>query len=146
VDFHSIQSLSGRTGCKVPELQFAEGVLERLHGSGDVQYDERAYLFMLAAIEYLQGKLDKRRHVTGQELAWACRDLALERFGLVSRTVLECWGVRLTADFGRIVFALVEVGLLSAQPEDNIEAFSGVYDFAAAFDEGYRIGTTLERH
>jgi len=121
----------------VPELQFAEGVLARLHARGGTRYDERAYLFVLSGIEYLQARLDARRHVTGQELAWACRDLALDRFGLVARTVLECWGVRATADFGRIVFALVEVGLLSTQPGDREEDFHDVFDFERALDESY---------
>lgn len=115
------------------ELQFADGVLARLRARGGVQYDERAYLFVLAAIEYLQQKLDARRHVTGAELAWACRDLALERFGLLSQTVFEYWGVTMTADFGRLVYALVDIGLLSTQPGDREEDFHGVFDFTAAF-------------
>ncbi len=121
----------------VPELQFAEGVLARLHARGGTRYNERAYLFVLSGIEYLQSRFDARRHVTGHELAWACRDLALERFGLLARTVLECWGVRQTADFGRIVFALVDVGLLSTQPGDREEDFHDVYDFVRALDESY---------
>jgi uncharacterized repeat protein (TIGR04138 family) len=123
----------------MPELQFADGVLARLQAHGEVRYDERAYLFVLAAIEYLQQRLDARRHVTGQELAWACRDLALERFGLVARTVLDCWNVRQTADWGRIVFALVEVGLLSTQPGDRETDFHHVYDFGRAFDDTYAV-------
>jgi uncharacterized repeat protein (TIGR04138 family) len=121
----------------VPELQFADGVLARLHARGGTRYDERAYLFVLAGIEFLQNRLDARRHVTGQELSWACRDLALERFGLVARTVLDCWGVRETADFGRIVYALVDIELLSTQEGDRETDFHQVYDFASAFDECY---------
>ena len=121
------------------DLQFAEGVLARLHARGGKRYDERAYLFVLAGIEYLQSKLDVRRHVTGAELAWACRDLALERYGLLSQTVLDCWGVQSTGDFGQIVFALVDISLLSTQPGDRVEDFVGVYDFGVAFDAGYEI-------
>jgi uncharacterized repeat protein (TIGR04138 family) len=117
------------------DLQFADGVLARIHACGGTPYDERAYLFVLAGIEYLQGKLDVRRHVSGAELAWACRDLARERFGLLARSVLDCWDVRTTADFGAIVFALVEIELLSTQPGDKVEDFAGVYDFASAFDD-----------
>lgn len=120
----------------MPELQFADGVLARLHAHGERRYDERAYLFMLAAIEHIQTTLPVRRHVSGQELAWGCRDLALARFGLLARTVLDCWSVRSTADFGHLVYAMVEVGLLSTQPGDTIEDFSEVYDFKSAFDEG----------
>lgn len=124
----------------MPELQFADGLLARLHARSGTRYDERAYLFVLAAIEFLQSRLDARRHVTGQELAWACRDLALERFGVMARTVFDCWRVRQTGDFGQIVFALVDVGLLSTQPGDRIEDFDAVYDFVRAFDESYSVG------
>lgn len=123
------------------ELQFADGVLARIRASAGSRYDERAYLFVLSAIEFLQLTLDVRRHVTGVELAWGCRDLALERFGLLSRTVLDCWGITCTADFGRIVYTLVEIGLLSTQPGDREEEFHGVYDFVAAFDSSYVIRT-----
>ena len=121
------------------DLQFADGVLARIHAVSGKRYDERAYLFVLAAIEFLQSRLDARRHVSGAELAWACRDLALERFGLLSRTVLDCWGIQSTADFGRIVFALVEVDLLSTQPGDRVEDFADVYEFESALDDGYVI-------
>ena len=122
-----------------PDLQFADGVLARIHACGGKQFDERAYLFVLAGIEFLQSKLDVRRHVSGAELAWACRDLARERFGLLARSVLDCWGVRSTADIGAIVFALVEIELLSTQPGDKVEDFAGVFEFESAFDESYQI-------
>src|SRR5690606_18490866 len=135
---------SARIGVSVPELQFSAGILERLHATCGTRYDERAFVFVLEAIEYLQNRLDQRRHVSGAELSWACRDLALERFGLIARTVLECWGVKSTADWGRIVFAMIEVQLLSAQPGDRIEDFDDVYDFPRAFDETYSMSWAPE--
>lgn len=123
----------------MPELQFADGVLARLHEAGPRKFDERAYLFVLSSIEFLQRRLDQRRHVSGTELTWACRDYALQQFGLLSRTVLKHWGVADTADFGHIVFALVDIGLLSTQPNDTIDDFENVYDFTQAFDENYPI-------
>jgi uncharacterized repeat protein (TIGR04138 family) len=117
-------------------LRFAGDVLARLRQRGD-SYDERAYLFVLASIEFLQGKLTERRHVTGPEVTHACREFALEQYGLMARSVLEHWGIRGTEDFGRIVYALVEVGVLVTQPGDKVEDFHGVYGFEQAFDEGY---------
>ena len=122
------------------DLQFVDGMLARIRASEGQRYDERAYLFVLAGVEYLQLKLDARRHVSGAELAWACRDLAQERFGLLARTVLDCWGVRSTADFGAIVFALVDAHVLAKQPSDRIEEFSSVYEFGDAFDGSYAWG------
>ena len=96
---------------------------------------KRRYLFVLAAIEYLQGQLPARRHVTAaRNSCWACRDLALERSSACwRRTVLATLGHHSTGDFGRIVFTLVEVGLLVTQPGDSEEDFDGVYEFADAF-------------
>lgn len=118
------------------ELQFADDVLARIRARGE-RYHERSYLFVLATIEYLQSRLDARRHVTGAELAWACRDFARDQFGLLAQHVLAHWGVTRTEDFGRIVFTLVEVGLLVTQPGDQEGDFDGVYQFADAFGDVY---------
>jgi uncharacterized repeat protein (TIGR04138 family) len=104
----------------------------------DGRFHERGYLFVLAALEYAQTNLPARRHLSGAELAWACRDFALEQFGLLAPTVLAHWGIRATEDLGRIVFMLIDVGLLAGQPSDKIADFDRVYDFAEAFRDGYR--------
>ena len=101
------------------------------------RFDERAYLFVLAALEFCQQRLPERRHITGRELALACRDLALERFGVLSRLVLDHWGIRSTADIGDVVFTLVELELLMSQPTDTRDEFIGVYDFDQAFEREY---------
>jgi len=104
----------------------------------DGRYHERAYLFVLAALEFAQHRLPARRHLSGGELARACRDFALEQFGLMARTVLAHWGIDATEDLGRIVFMLIDVGLLARQPTDRIEDFDRVYDFEEVFRAGYR--------
>ena len=118
------------------ELQFADDVMARIRARGG-QYHERGYLFVLATIEYLQSRLEARRHVTGAELAWACRDFAREQFGLLAPSVLAHWRITRTEDFGRIVFTLVDVGLLVTQPGDQEEDFENVYDFRDAFGDVY---------
>lgn len=118
------------------ELQFADGVLARIRARGG-HYDERGYLFVLAAVEYLQSRLEVRRHVSGAELAWACRDFAIRQFGLMAQTVLTHWGLTRTDDFGRIVFTLVDVGLLVTEAGDREVDFADVYDFHDAFTASY---------
>ncbi len=118
------------------DLQLADEILERIRAR-DGRYNEQAYVFVLAALEYCQSHRPVRGHITGDELAWACRDYGLDQFGLTTRTVLEHWGVRSTEDLGRIVFTLIDVGLLTSQPHDRVEDFAAVYDFAEAFDESY---------
>lgn len=120
----------------MPELTFRDGIMDRIR-LRERRYDERAYLFVLAALEYCQQKLTERRHITGQELAEGCRDLALERFGVMSRLVLEHWGIKQTGDIGQIVFTLVDLGMLLSQPTDTKQDFEGVFDFERAFERDY---------
>jgi uncharacterized repeat protein (TIGR04138 family) len=102
----------------------------------DGKYNERAYVFVLAALEFAQTKLPARRHLSGVELAWACRDFALEQFGMLANSVLTHWGINTTEDFGQIVFMLIDVGLLARQPSDRLEDFERVYEFAEVFKAG----------
>ncbi len=120
----------------MPELAFRDGVMDRIR-LRESRYDERAYLFVLAALEFVQQKLPERRHLTGKELAQGCRDLALARYGVLARTVLDHWGVRSAGDIGEIVFALVDTGLLMSQPQDTKEDFIDAFDFHEAFDRAY---------
>jgi uncharacterized repeat protein (TIGR04138 family) len=120
----------------VAELAFRDGIMDRIR-LREPRFDERAYLFVLAALEFCQQRLDERRHITGRELALACRDLALERFGVMSRLVLEHWGVRSSADIGDVVFTLVDLGLLMSQTTDTREEFADVFDFDRAFEREY---------
>ena len=119
------------------QLQFADDVLARIRAR-DGRYHERGYLFVLGAIEFLQSRLDMRRHISGPELAWACRDFALDQYGLLAPHVLAYWGMRSSEDIGRIVFTLVDVGLLVTQPDDCESDFKDVFDLAQAFGGTYR--------
>lgn len=121
------------------QLEFADELLARITPRAG-RYHPRAFFFVLAALEHQQRRLPSRRHVSGSELAHACRDLALEQYGLLARTVLEFWGIETTAAIGEIVYALIDAGLLVRQPEDRLEDFAGVYEFEAAFQEGYAWG------
>ncbi len=118
------------------EIRLAADLLAKLRAT-ESHYDEQGYLFVLEGIEYLQQRMTVRRHVSGAELARACRDHALEQYGLMARQVLGHWGVRRTEDLGKIVFALVEVGLLTTVPTDRLQDFESVYDFDDAFSAGY---------
>jgi uncharacterized repeat protein (TIGR04138 family) len=120
----------------VTELAFREGIMDQIR-LREQRFDERAYLFVLSALEHSQSRLTERRHITGPELAHACRELALQRFGVMARLVLENWGMRSTMDIGDIVFTLVDLGLLISQPQDSRDDFFGVFDFADAFEREY---------
>ena len=103
-------------------------------------YKREAYLFIFAALDYTVRTLNRAqapesgRHVTGPELAWGIADYAREQYGPLARAVLEHWGMTQTVDFGRIVFSLVEAGLMRKTEEDDLADFCDVYTFDEVFD------------
>jgi uncharacterized repeat protein (TIGR04138 family) len=126
----------------VSDLAFRDGVMERIL-LREKRFHEQAYLFLLAGLEYAQTHLPERRHISGPELAGACRDLALERYGVMARPVLEHWGIRSSEDLGNVVFTLVELGFLVTAPGDTREDFANVFDFADAFEHAYPWSVTI---
>jgi uncharacterized repeat protein (TIGR04138 family) len=96
---------------------------------------------VMGLVERVGGSMRMNRHVSGQQLCWAVRDAALQRWGFMARSVLTRWNIRRTADIGQIIFALVENDLLQKQPADSIEDFNDVFDFETALEHAYQIGS-----
>jgi len=84
-------------------------------------------------IRKIGGPERMNRHVTGQQLCRAVRDIALKRYGLMARSVLGKWNITRTEDIGAIIFALVENDWLKKLPTDKIEDFENVFLFRDAF-------------
>jgi uncharacterized repeat protein (TIGR04138 family) len=111
------------------DLETAILDLAQKHG----RYRANAYKFVMDAVQFTVNRLPEKRHVTGRELLEGIRDLALQAFGPMAKTVFEQWGIRRTEDFGSIVFQLVEAGLLGKTDADKQSDFSRGYDFNEAF-------------
>jgi uncharacterized repeat protein (TIGR04138 family) len=109
------------------------------------RYSDAAYLFVLSSLQYAIERLEEPRHISGQELAEGCRDLAIEQFGPMARTVLEHWGIHATADMGAIVYALIDCNVLIKQEADSLEDFRDVFDFEEAFSRDYPWGRSVPR-
>jgi uncharacterized repeat protein (TIGR04138 family) len=110
------------------------------------RYPADAFHFLQQGLSYTVEKLhasqtdpDASRHVSGKELSEGLREFALMRWGMLARTVLGRWNIHSTIDFGRIVFGMVEKGILKATEDDSIDDFRDVFDFKIAFDRDYRI-------
>jgi uncharacterized repeat protein (TIGR04138 family) len=121
---------------EAPTLQETLGQLQRRNP----RYAVEAYLFVLGGLHRRLTELEAPRHISGSELAGAVRDLALDRFGLLARVVLEHWGVHSTEDIGEIVFLLVDHGGLTKQDSDRREAFADVFSFEEVFELDYPWG------
>lgn len=101
------------------------------------RFSAQAYLWIFRVLEYTRLHLRREGHISGKELLEGHRRLGLESFGPMALDVFTHWGVHSTSDIGRVVFDLVESGLLGSTEEDTIADFDGVYDFHDAFVKGH---------
>jgi len=106
----------------------------------DSRYHRDAYLFVREALELAKNQVHKavpadkhEKHVNGQQLLDGIRQFAIQQFGPMTATVFEEWGVRSCADFGEIVFNMVDIGLLAKTDRDSRDDFRNGYDFTEAF-------------
>jgi uncharacterized repeat protein (TIGR04138 family) len=109
----------------------------------DPRYDYHAYEFVFQALHHTQkmlGHLPRsgpkaerpEHHVSGRQLLLGVKDLAHREFGLMARVVFKCWGINSTADFGEIVYNLIEGELMTRTEEDSRQDFHNVYDLDQA--------------
>ena len=99
----------------------------------DGRYHVNAYRFVYEALDYTVKQLERKRHISGRELLEGIKNLAIEQFGGLAVMVFDVWGVRRTADFGNIVFNLVEAEMMSRSEDDTREDFDEVYKFGEVF-------------
>ena len=121
---------------EAPTLNETLGQMQRRNP----RFAMEAYVFVLGGLHRRLAELDRPRHISGAELAGAGRDLAIDRFGLLARVVLEHWGVHSTEDIGEIVFLLVDHGVLAKQETDRREDFADVFSFEEVFELEYPWG------
>jgi len=115
----------------------AEEVLQNILAR-DPRYKAEAYAFVRSCLDYTIRRLDKPRHVSGQELLGGMREFALSEFGPMTQTVLNGWGIQRTEDIGEIVFNMVETGLLGKTEKDSRADFANGYGFDEAFRKPFR--------
>lgn len=105
----------------------------------DPRYDREAYFFLRQALDFCHKiilKADKsagERHVSVAQLLDAIRQFAIAQYGPMALTVLNEWGLHKSADFGDIVFNMVDHRLLSTTENDTREDFAAGFDFNDAF-------------
>jgi len=110
----------------------------------DGRYAPEAFQFLFESLDHavrLAGREEAEgpdRHVSGQELLAGMRQYATELFGPLAGEVWRAWGIESSIDWGRIVFLLVDAGMLNRQENDTIEDFRDGFDFDEAFVRSYR--------
>ena len=106
-------------------------------------YPIEAFVFLHEGLAYTVHHLHGERktaeqdmHVSGQQLCQGLRDFALLKYGMLAGTVLCRWGINGTIDFGKMVFNMIDAGMMSRTDADTVDDFRNVYDFRSAFDAG----------
>ena len=113
----------------------------------DGRYPIQAFAFLheglARAVHDVYGEIDTSggsdsehptQHVSGQQLCEGIRAEAIDRWGLLARTVLERWNIRATIDFGEMVYLLINSGHMRKTESDSIEDFRDVFGFDTAFN------------
>ncbi len=96
-------------------------------------YRPEAYFFVLESLENGMEDMTQHGHISGEGLLDCIRQLGQQRYGVMAGDVFNAWGVNETIDFGRIVFHLVDVGLLKKREQDGLSDFIDKFDFHEAF-------------
>ncbi len=91
-------------------------------------------VYALEAFEFIYFGLQRAMkepgvHVSGEDLCIALKQGGVDLFGYMAKTVFNQWGVHTTADWGKIVFTLVDAEMLGKQDSDEQHEFENVYDF-----------------
>jgi len=116
-------------------------VVNQIHEK-DGRYGKGAYYFVREALDHTlkvlcQEGSQEANHVTGPQLLDGIREYALDRYGPMTKTVMDHWNVTKCRDFGDIVFQLVDCSVLGKTDNDSPEDFADGYDFHDAFESPF---------
>ncbi len=108
-------------------------------------FHPQAYLFINDALSVAQDVYGRDKlsetggHILPRELLDGFRQLGQRRYGMLAPVVFRNWGISTTADVGRIVFELIELGEMKKTDSDQFSDFVDVYSFDDAFNADYSI-------
>jgi len=105
----------------------------------DKTYPAHAYHFVRRALTYTtkiiqaqnQQSVEKKQ-VKARELLAGLKDFAIEEYGPMAWYMLQQWNIKKTDDIGRIVFHLVDGGVLTKTQDDAADEFQDVFDLEEA--------------
>lgn len=111
-----------------------------------LKFHHQAYLFVREALsEAQQLKFgseqvsESRGHISARELLEGIKSLGKRRFGMMAISVFRHWGITSTADFGGVVFELIDLGQMKKTENDQFEDFVDVYVFDDVFSREYAV-------
>jgi len=103
----------------------------------DSRFGPEAYPLVMEALDHTMALLGEHRHVTAGELLDGFCAHAKLRYGVLALAVVQKWGIETAADVGRIVYQLVDAGVLRTQEGDRFEDFDEGCDLKEKLEDGY---------
>ena len=116
---------------------------ERTH-EDEAEELEKVHVFLLEVLHLAVNRDGAAHHVGALEVVQTVRDQAIDRYGPLARTVLDRWGIRSSEDIGRLVFQMIDKGILLRSDQDHPGQFVNLLDFDQAFEIDYPWATHLD--
>ena len=120
-----------------PEKELTSRVEELASTTGS--FPVPAYLLAVDALNkcLLAHKKTRLEPIGARELSQAMAGILRDEFGPFASHLLQKWGVHSTNDFGRIVYELVDAGLLALNEGDTIEDFNDLFPLMDSLNEPF---------
>ena len=120
-----------------PEKEIMQRIEQLASTSGSFPVD--AYLLVFDALNkcLLEHKKTRLEPIGARELSQAMVDILRDGFGPFASHLLQKWGIHSTNDFGRIVYELVNAGLLALNEGDTIEDFNDLFPLMDSLNEPF---------
>ena len=109
------------------------------------KYPLEAYDFAFEAFRFAANRHESQTDTGGEERPNSrspeeslCRtfcDYAISKYGIRAQETLAGWSISKTDDFGCVMLALVEVGLVQFEGSGELGNFDGLFDLDAVFEE-----------
>jgi uncharacterized repeat protein (TIGR04138 family) len=103
----------------------------------DSRFKPEAYAFLMDALDHTISVVGEHRHVSADELLRGLCDHANQRYGPLALAVVQNWGIHSPSDVGRLVYQLVDAGVLSKQDSDSYDDFDKGRDLKAILEDEY---------
>lgn len=94
-------------------------------------------------LQYAYKMTGRKERITALQLLEGIRHPKPERYGPLTKIVLNSWGIFTTDDIGEVLFNLYEADLMLKTNADRIEDFHAVYDFDQAFINDHAFNNTI---
>lgn len=104
----------------------------------DKRYHRESYSFIVMALNYAVLVLFKTKEISASEMLEGIKHYGLEKFGPMTRAVLEYWGVYSCSDFALIIYNLIDKGVVVGDKESILEDFEKYsFDFKDSLEKPY---------